>query len=232
MEVKKARRADLEKGKSRWLFMGLIVTLSFMFVSFEWTERNVTYAISDLVSDPDFFEELVPVTYNQDKPLPSPPPPAAVNPEELNIVDNNSTETETDIAASDPTDAPVIIPTPIEVPEEVVDENVEFVVVEEMPVFRNGNADLMRYLSENIKYPTVSAEQGVQGRVVVQFVVGVHGEILNPVVVKSVGSVSGQGSNPRDQFHAKMEARQAKRKSSEGEIHCSCSLQAAKLRFN
>ena len=54
MEVKKARRADLEKGKSRWLFMGLIVTLSFMFVSFEWTERNVTYAISDLVSDPDF----------------------------------------------------------------------------------------------------------------------------------------------------------------------------------
>ena len=35
-----------------------------------------------------------------------------------------------------------------------------------------------------------SAEQGVQGRVVVQFVVGVHGEILNPVVVKSVGSVS------------------------------------------
>ena len=38
--------------------------------------------------------------------------------------------------ASDPTDAPVIIPTPIEVPEEVVDENVEFVVVEEMPVFR------------------------------------------------------------------------------------------------
>lgn len=83
MEVKKARRADLEKGKSRWLFMGLIVTLSFMFVSFEWTERNVTYAISDLVSDPDFFEELVPVTYNQDKPLPPPPPPAAVNPEEL-----------------------------------------------------------------------------------------------------------------------------------------------------
>ena len=53
MEVKKTRRADLEKGKSRWLFMGLIVTLSFMFVSFEWTERNVTYTISDLVSDPD-----------------------------------------------------------------------------------------------------------------------------------------------------------------------------------
>lgn len=186
MEVKKTRRANLEKGKTRWLFMGLIVTLSFMFVSFEWTERNVTYTISDLVSDPDFFEELVPVTYNQDKPLPPPPPPAAVNPEELNIVDNQSTETETLIAASDPTDEPVVIPTPIDVPEEVVDEETAFVIVEEMPVFGSGTADLMKYLSSNIKYPTVSAEQGVQGKVVVQFVVGTSGEILNPVVVKSV----------------------------------------------
>ncbi|MEI3073898.1 MAG: energy transducer TonB [Phocaeicola vulgatus] len=126
MEVKKTRRADLEKGKSRWLFMGLIVTLLFMFVSFEWTERNVTYTISDLVSDPDFFEELVPVTYNQDKPLLPPPPPVAVDPDELNIVDDNSTEIKGDIAASDPTDAPVIIPIPVEVPEEVVDENVNF----------------------------------------------------------------------------------------------------------
>lgn len=186
MEVKKTRRADLEKGKSRWLFMGLMVALSFMFVSFEWTERNVTYAISDLVNDPDFFEDLVPVTYNQEKPLPPPPPPVAINPEELTIVDDKSTERESDIAASDPTDAPVIIPTPIEVPEETVEEETEFIIVEEMPMFGSGTADLMKYLSANIKYPTVSAEQGVQGKVVVQFVVGTHGEILNPVVVKSV----------------------------------------------
>lgn len=186
MEVKKTRRANLEKGKSRWLFMGFIVALSFMFVSFEWTERNVTYAISDLVNDPDFFEDLVPVTYNQDKPLPPPPPPAAVNPEELKIVDDNSTEKESDISASDPTDAPVIIPMPVEVPEETVEEETEFIIVEEMPMFGSGTSDLMKYLSANIKYPTVSAEQGVQGKVVVQFVVGTHGEILNPVVVKSV----------------------------------------------
>lgn len=186
MEVKKTRRANLEKGKSRWLFMGFIVALSFMFVSFEWTERNVTYSIGDLVNDPDFVEDLVPVTYSQEKPLPPPPPPAAVNPEELKIVDDKSTERESDIAASDPTDAPVIIPTPIEVPEETVEEETEFIIVEEMPMFGSGTTDLMKYLSANIKYPTVSAEQGVQGKVVVQFVVGTHGEILNPVVVKSV----------------------------------------------
>ena len=49
---------------------------------------------------------------------------------------------------------------------------------------------------------------------------GVHEARLNRSGEER-GSVSGQGSNPRDQFHAKMEARQAKRKSSEGEIHCS-----------
>lgn len=186
MEVKKTRRANLEKGKSRWLFMGLIVALSFLFVSFEWTERNVTYAISDLVNDPEFVEELVPVTYDQEKPLPPPPPPAAVNPEELKIVDDKSTEREGDIAASDPSDEPIVIPTPIEVPEETVEEETEFIIVEEMPMFGSGTADLMKYLSSNIKYPTISAEQGVQGKVVVQFVVGTNGEVLNPVVVKSV----------------------------------------------
>lgn len=186
MEVKKTRRADLEKGKSRWLFMGLIVTLSFMFVSFEWTERNVTYTISDLVGDPNFFEDLVPITYDLEKPLPPPLPPAIASPDELNIVDNNSKETESELSGSEDLHEAVIIPTPVEVPEEVVEEPTEFILVEEMPQFRNGTSDLMKYLSENIKYPTVSAEQGVQGKVVVQFVVGTEGEILNPVVLRGV----------------------------------------------
>ncbi len=186
MEVKKTRRADLEKGKSRWLFMGLIVTLSFMFISFEWTGRNVTYTISDLISDPDFFEELVPITYNQEKPLPPPPLPAAISPDELTIVDNKSIDSETVFLGTEDLHDAVIIPTPVEIPEETVEEATTFIIVEEMPKFRNGTADLMKYLSENIKYPTVSAEQGVQGKVVIQFVVGTEGEILNPVVVRGV----------------------------------------------
>ena len=45
-----------------------------------------------------------------------------------------------------------------------MDENVEFVVVEEMPVFRNGNADLMRYLSENTNIlPSVPSREFKEG---------------------------------------------------------------------
>ena len=60
-----------------------------------------------------------------------------------------------------------------------------FDVVEQMPSFPGGQAALMQYLASNIKYPVV-AENGVQGRVIVQFVVGKDGSISQVKVVKSV----------------------------------------------
>ena len=61
-----------------------------------------------------------------------------------------------------------------------------FDVVEQMPSFPGGQAALMQYLASNIKYPVVAEENGVQGRVIVQFVVGKDGSISNVKVVKSV----------------------------------------------
>ena len=61
-----------------------------------------------------------------------------------------------------------------------------FDVVEQMPSFPGGNGALMKYLSSNIKYPTIAEENGVQGKVIVQFVVGRDGSISGAKVVKSV----------------------------------------------
>ena len=61
-------------------------------------------------------------------------------------------------------------------------------VVEQMPSFPGGNAALMNYLSQNIKYPVIAEENNIQGRVVVQFVVGKDGSISNVHVSKSVES--------------------------------------------
>ena len=44
----------------------------------------------------------------------------------------------------------------------------------------------MKFLGKNIKYPTISQENGVQGKVIVQFVVNKDGSIVDPVVVRSV----------------------------------------------
>ena len=77
----------------------------------------------------------------------------------------------------------VIATEPVKPKEE---ENKVFDVVEQMPSFPGGQGALMNYLNSNIKYPVIAEENGIQGRVVVQFVVGKDGSISNVHVVKSV----------------------------------------------
>ena len=64
--------------------------------------------------------------------------------------------------------------------------NKVFDVVEQMPSFPGGNEALMKFLQENVKYPVVAQENGVQGRVVVSFVVERDGSITDVKVVRSV----------------------------------------------
>ena len=66
--------------------------------------------------------------------------------------------------------------------------NDAFDVVEEMPEFPGGMEALMTFLSRNIKYPSDAQNKGVQGRVVVQFVVNTDGKIEDAHVVRSVQS--------------------------------------------
>jgi protein TonB len=66
------------------------------------------------------------------------------------------------------------------------EENKVFEVVEQMPLFPGGNGALMDFLHNNVKYPVVAQENGVQGRVVVAFVVEKDGSISDVHVLKSV----------------------------------------------
>ena len=61
-----------------------------------------------------------------------------------------------------------------------------FEVVEQMPSFPGGQAALFEFLSKNIRYPVVAEENGIQGRVIVTFVVERDGSITDVRVVKSV----------------------------------------------
>ncbi len=68
------------------------------------------------------------------------------------------------------------------------DDDIEkfFDVVEQMPSFPGGNQVLMEYLSKNVKYPVVAQENGVQGKVIVRFIVEKDGSISNAEVVRSI----------------------------------------------
>lgn len=70
------------------------------------------------------------------------------------------------------------------------DEDVVFIIVEQVPEFPGGKEALIKFLSENVKYPQVAKENKIEGRVVCQFVVDKDGTITDVTVVKSGGDAS------------------------------------------
>lgn len=73
----------------------------------------------------------------------------------------------------------------IKTEEPKIEEQKVFDVVEQMPSFPGGDAALMQYLNSHIKYPAIAEENGVQGRVIVSFVVERDGSITDVKVLKS-----------------------------------------------
>ena len=59
--------------------------------------------------------------------------------------------------------------------------------VEQMPQFGSGDKELLEYLANNIKYPAIARENGIQGTVVVQFVVDKDGSVTNATVARGIG---------------------------------------------
>ena len=197
MEVKKSKKADLEGQKSTGLLIGYIVALATMFACFEYTTReyvetDVVYATTSFVSE----EEVIPITQPIFTAAPPPPADAPQVAEILDIVDDNTEIQEETIETSESTDqaitgpsapvtGPVIAGPPAPVQEES-DEGEIFEVVEQNPQFPGGDAALMAWLTKNLKYPSVAQENGIQGRVMVSFVVNKDGSIVDPKIIRSV----------------------------------------------
>jgi protein TonB len=196
MEIKKSKKADLEKTKGTSMLIGYIVALAVMFAAFEWTTRDyvetepVVYAAYAPME-----EEIVPITQPIFTAAPPPPADAPQVAEILDIVENDEEIVEEKIETSESTTEAISGPVaqvsgpvatgPV-VTEEASDEGEIFQVVEQMPEFPGGMQALMAYLSKNIKYPSVAQDNGIQGRVLVSFVVNKDGSIVDPEVIKSV----------------------------------------------
>ena len=188
MQLKKSPKASLEDKKLTYVLMGLVLVLSICYVAFEWTEKEVTkYEVTDTDF---FFEEEIDIQQTSQETPPPPPPPAVQEVEVLNVVEDD-VETETiEINTEDDKDVEVVIAPPVEAPVEEEEEEVIFVVVESMPEFPGGQQALFKYLAENVKYPVIAQENGIQGRVICQFVVNKDGSIVDVVAVRSSGEPS------------------------------------------
>lgn len=186
MQLKKSLKASLEDKKLTYALVGLVFVLSICYVAFEWTEKEVTkYEVADM----EFaFEEELDIQQTQQETTPPPPPPPVKEVEVLNVVEDD-VETETIQISSEDNEADtVVIAPPVQAEEE--EEEVVFVIVETMPEFPGGQQALFKYLSENVKYPAIAQENGIQGRVICQFVVNKDGAIVDVEVVRSGGDPS------------------------------------------
>jgi protein TonB len=58
--------------------------------------------------------------------------------------------------------------------------------VEIMPEFPGGEAELMKFISKNVKYPKSAQKKKIEGKVIVEFIIDTAGNAVDPKVVKSL----------------------------------------------
>ena len=187
MEIKKSPKANLEDKRLTFIFMGLIVALAILYTAFEWTQREITVHEAD---NEDFLiEEEIQIDQTFQEETPPPPPEPEEVPdviEEIKIVEDDVETKDVEFTTEDTKEAVEIKQVVIEEEEEEEEIEEVFLVVEEQPEFPGGMAKLMKYFSDNVRYPVVAAENGIQGRVICQFTVWRDGSIRDIVVVRGV----------------------------------------------
>jgi periplasmic protein TonB len=123
-------------------------------------------------------EEIIPITRPEEIQPPPPPPPPQVT-EVLNIVEDD-VDIDDELFIDDVearADTRIDFSQMVFEEEEEVAEQEIFFIVEDMPDFQGGGQDAFRkYIAENLRYPQIAAENGIQGRVFVQFVVNADGQ--------------------------------------------------------
>ena len=184
-EVKKTPKANLERHRGTYILMGMVLGVSILFFAFEWSTETRKLDENVIVQDV-LAEEEIEITRREPTPPPPPPPPEPAAPEEIVVVEEK-VDTRMEIKTEDDQtqrQTEVYIPPPPPKPkqEEVTEEI--FVVVEEQPEFPGGQAAMMKFLSDNIRYPVIAQENGIQGRVICNFVVERDGSITDVQVVR------------------------------------------------
>lgn len=187
MEIKKTPKANLENKKTMAILIGLVLALGIMFIAFEWSKNEIKVYDDAIQGEFVEDEEMIEVTFRNETPPPPPPPiQETVLSDIIDIRDDKEDVQTKDFDSEDDKNKQVVIQAPIAAPVEDPEENRIHVVVERMPEFPGGEAAMNQFISRNIRYPVIAQENGIQGRVVVQFVVNTDGKIVDVEVVRGV----------------------------------------------
>lgn len=187
MEPKKSPKADLENKRGIFVQIGLLVSLAFVLFAFNYTKEVKKAESMGEIEMEEVEEEAIPITTATPPPPPPPPPPPAVV-EMLTIVEDDvEIEDELDIMDSEADEETEVEVAPVveEVEEAVAEEEV-FFIVEEMPEFPGGQLALRKWIGKSVKYPVIAQENGLSGKVYINFVIGNDGKVTDAKVARGV----------------------------------------------
>ena len=212
--LKKYPEADSYRMNNTFFRIGLICAVAMSVLAFNWTTFDKKQS-EDLLCLCDFdydIEQETPRTLPEQKIPPPPPPPIIEEVNDQDIEDDfeftneyfeddsnyEPYEEDNDIVDS----KPKIIE---DIPDDEVEDDTLFGVVENMPTFpgcgdlpteterkKCSDKRLLEYVYDNIQYPTIARENGIQGLVIARFVIGKDGKIQNVEVVKDIGGGCGE----------------------------------------
>lgn len=184
MEIKKSRKADLQNKRGLLLEIGLIVALLAVIVAFSYTPSEHRIDKVDLNYGP-IEEEMTDITIQDQKP---PEMPKKV---EMNVITDmlqvvtNDTKITTDVDFAEFDESTEIVQQVVVKEEEIVEEEI-FVTAETMPSFMGGDLGVFRnWVQKQLNYPLIAQENGIQGKVIIQFVVEKDGRLTNVQVLST-----------------------------------------------
>lgn len=191
MKLKKSPKANLEKKRFIFFEIGLILSLSIIFCSFELCNDSkksniINYSATSVEISDDIID-----TYRK-IPEPIKPEPIEIKKEDiiksLNIVKDNEKETKVTFDSGDDKNYKnPLVYTPIDDP---IDKDklevIEYGMIKIKPIFPGGNAALLKYISLNIDYPRTSVENGVDGIVYIKFIIDEKGHVINVELLNDV----------------------------------------------
>ncbi len=189
---------DIREQRGTSILIGLCVVLALLFAAFELTQIEVKEEENDEpIYEMATEEDMIPVTIQEEQQPAAPVVNNNVQPEILQIVEDDveikdekietTEEVNQVVIGTVGTGAPTAAVGPVAsgpVVEHVDDDRI-FDVVEQNAQFPGGEEACYKWLSEHIKYPSICQEQGIQGRVFLSFVVNKDGSIEQVKVLRS-----------------------------------------------
>lgn len=195
MEMKKTINADLEHRRPAWFLIGLAVASAFFVVALELSFKDDgNYLEGDFLDEIAEDMELMPPL--EDTFMEEPEIPVANQTDLLEVVEKveaaEESEEENVTTPEIVTEEEVVeeqkeeelkVDTPVD---EVEDEVKALNEIDELPVFPGGNAQLIKWLTQNLKYPESAKNDKVGGKVIVEFVVNANGSVSDVKLVRNV----------------------------------------------